>query len=643
MTATASPLPAKEANLASKIGSWFAKPDTGSSTATEVVSVVFGGLLFVAIGLALNWKPGFVVLAAAGFTAATWLSRSLARALICAIGALGVVAAGMTVVSSIDSGLASSLGIGWSAMFFAWWLAAVALSICLRMGGPEREFGVGPLVGVALSIAISLVIARKIDFGSNLLFYLVAFEDNAAWVGLSTQLQANAGSIGGSFIGSTLGPLMPLIIGTLGSAQRSGTPWVNSVFASYSLAIILSPLVAASVVRGMAKRPWPVTVIFTLIVFAWAFGLPATLFLSAGHLSATWAFLGVLLLISFWAFDLDGIWILPAGLAIALFVGAAWFPIAPLAGVVAIVIAALSVRRSGRRTRAIVLGITVLAIVALLIQLHRSGVGIGTDATGLVNSIKGLYASQGGTAELDGLLVAAALGGITLLAFEAKRLGQAGTRLSTILLLILAFLIAIYAGGYLLQVPGSYGSKKLTYVLGYASLIVLIGALARANINGRSLAAVIAVLAFTSLTYGGGGQLLQRAWPGDGSKPTWLKPVEAAVARQDPKRPRPVVCFGPDAMTTYLCTRWAGALTAAGDGAYLGYRLDVVHNGSKNWKSILRGLKEDGTLRDSDVVFLTQPVDGTPWGWTLARNGGRLFGPYGNRLPTPEPDANRIW
>ncbi|MFM9140325.1 MAG: hypothetical protein ACKOTH_07260, partial [Solirubrobacterales bacterium] len=130
--------------------------------------------------------------------------------------------------------------------------------------------------------------------------------------------------------------------------------------------------------------------------------------------------------------------------------------------------------------------------------------------------------------------------------------------------------------------------------------------------------------------FGGGTLLLTRAWPGDGTFPTWLPLIESVVKGQE--EPRPVVCFAAnDGKASYDCTRWAGALTAAGDGAFVDYRLSIV-NGGTGIEGAMQNFEGSGTLEGSDVIFLQRPIDSTWWGPTLLRKGGRVFGPTGKPL-----------
>ncbi len=588
------------------------------------------------IGIALAWDTGYLVLAAAGFAACTWLARSLARALICVVAALGLIGALMVLLSSLDAELLGSLGIGWGVMFIAWWLVAVACATGFRFAQVEKEFALAELLACLVSVMIAAIVASKINFHSDLLFYLVHREDNAAWVGLSTQ--AAAASSAGPFIGGgSLGPMMPLLIGLLGSSQQSGVPTSNAVFALYTMAIVLTPLVASSLVRNLAGKPRLPVLAFAAIVFAWVFVVPALLYSNFGHLSTTWAFLSLLLAISFLAFDRVTLWSIPAGLGVILFLGGVWFPIAPLAGCAAMALCWLSVRGRGRFARSTVVVLLSLAALAFALQLHNSGIAVGSDPSKLRDSLRSLYAGTGGTATIDPILLALALGGIVAFAFLQPRDADPRKRILTLLLAIVAYLIAVYALSSLLGTGGgSYGVVKLTYVLGMATVVTLIAILPRFSMQRRPLLAIILVLGLGSFIYGGAGQLLQRTWPGKGEYPSWLRPVEAAVSSQQPGHPRPIVCFSQVPMSSYLCTRWAGALTVAGDGVFLAYRQELVTTGSVSLDT-MKALLRSGTIKRSDVVFFSGPTKDERYGLTLLEDGGRVFGPSGKLLKRGTP------
>lgn len=600
-------------------------------TASELSSIFLGGLLFVVIGLALEWSLGYLVLAALGFSISTWLARSLSRAVICTFGALGLVAALMVLVGSIDGTLTETLGIGWGVLFVLWWIVAVLCAGAFRLSGVDEDFGLAEIVGCAASIVIAAIVAVKINFDSDLLFYLIHLEDNAAWVGLATQAEATK-SVSQMF-GGSIGPIMPMLLGVLGAAQKPSIPGVNAVFAAYALSIILCPLISAALLRKLANASRLAVIAFTALLFCWAYAVPSLLALNFGHLSAIWVFLTLLLVASFFAFEHHGLSAIPLGVGLLLVLAGLWFPIAPLAIALVIGLCLITVREHGNMARGLVLIALGLAAVAMIVQLKRSGIAIGTDPTALSDSIGGLYLSPGGAPEANPLLTILTLVGTVGLAFLATRLGRPETNLFWFLVAMLLYMVAVYAGSNLLGVgDGSYGVKKMTFVLVAAAAVVLIAAAARTGLQGKPLVAVLVSLAIGSFLLGGAGSLLIRSWPGVGEYPSWLAAVTRVVDSQTATTPRPIVCIGGESpIVTYSCTRWAGALTRAGDAAFLNYRLSEINGGTEGG-TIVKRLQQEGTLADSDVVFLGRPTKATWWADTLLKYGGRVFGPTGEPL-----------
>ena len=85
-------------------------------------------------------------------------------------------------------------------------------------------------------------------------------------------------------------------------------------------------------------------------------------------------------------------------------------------------------------------------------------------------------------------------------------------------------------------------------------------------------------------------------------------------------------------MDLYMCTRWAGALTAAGDGDFLNYRLGILAGADMNL--LVRDLRKRGVLARSDVIFLSPAGRAIPWSEDLLRSAGQAFGPGGEGLAT---------
>ena len=595
----------------------------------EIGSIALGGLLFGVLGFAMEWRPGYIVAAALAFALSTWLARSLGRAVLCMIGSLGLLAGVLVLLAKVDAGIFGSLGIGWGTVFLAWWVMTAALAGTFRLTGADPEFGAALAVGGAIGVFISAVVAAKLDFQSNLLFYLVGLEDNAAWVGLATQNGA-VPSIAAQVASSNLGPVMPLLLGVLQGPQKQQVASTNAVFAAYTLAIVLSPLLAASPLRGAKNQSQLKLAVFALIVFAWLFLVPALLYRDFGHLSTIWAVFGFLTFASLVAFDRAQPTLIPIAIGVLLFLGGAWFPIAPLAACLIIATALIASRSAGRNVRLAVWIAIALGALALVLQLRASGVAIGTDLVALKNSISGLYQSPGGVAQIDPVLRVLIVGGVVGFSFLASKLGDTGKNLISLLLISIGYVVVVYAGSSLISVgEESYGATKVAFVVLYSTAVVLVAVTALFSMSRSQVTAVALALTLGALTFGGGTLLLQRSWPGDGSYPTWLPVVEKVVESQE--TPRPVVCFAAtDGQASYFCTRWAGAISKAGDGAYVDYRL-TAFKGTISAAN-MKPLEESGTLRQSDVIFLQRPTKNAWWGKVLLRDGGRVFGPTGKPL-----------
>jgi hypothetical protein len=283
-----------------------------TSRYAQVITIATAAVLFAMLGGGLRWEPQYIVVGAVAFVVATWLTGSIVRALACVLGAVGVVAALVATAVVIDQGLLASMGVRWSWFAYAWWAVIVALAVAWRAVTPNRDFGIAELIGALASLAIAMFLAFKIDYGMNLLVYLVQVEDNEAWVGLLT-LISQSPALGPGFEQhvDARGPIIAMILGLLGHFQRSGVAGYNAAFSAWALAVVLTPLAAASLLRTNRVRNSVVLAIFALITIGVALRLPLLLFASYGHLTATWAFLA--LLVSLAVLTVDGVrpWLTP--------------------------------------------------------------------------------------------------------------------------------------------------------------------------------------------------------------------------------------------------------------------------------------------------------------------------------------------
>ena len=616
---------------------WPNSPPVRLPTATaEWVSVALGGMLFALAGVAFAWSLPYILVAAAGFAACTWMAQSLSRGLICTFAGLGVLAGLLGLASRFVPELLTNIGISWSLVFVAWWLLAFAGASAYRRSDAAPDFGIAEITGCSVGILMALTASVKLDFHSDLIGYMLRSEDNAAWLSLATNLASShevTASSGG------FGIVAPLVVGLLRAAQQAPDPVPNAVFASYSLGIILAPLAATTLVRGVDKQRLLVTLAFALIVIAWAFHAPAILYSDFGHLAVLWCFLGLLLTMSFAMFDRHLPWALPVGLALVFFVGGGWFPIAALMMGVAVWFCWPLARRL--HPVGIAVGVAALLVTGAILSLQATSIGLapgGGQSMPVIAVLKDLLAAKGGTASFDPLILIVALGGVIALSLASGKRDLAPEGALFLMLGFVAYLAAVYALTYALQIGVAYGVTKMTFILMSSIVVALIAVIPRFKAPARTTAAVIIVLALGSLLYSGGADLLGRAWPGTTVQPDYLKPLQAAVKSQDPAHPRPIACFASDPMQAYQCNRLAQSLTTAGD-QFRDLLSPIVSGGDV--LANLTPLEKSGAIANSDLVILT-PLT-LPWGQRFFNLAGRVFDLSGNQVPRGKrlPTSNK--
>ena len=583
-------------------------------------------MMFALIGIAFAWSLIYILIAAAGFAACTWLARSLSRALISVVAALGVLAGLLGLGSRFSPELLTSLGINWSLVFVAWWLLALAGAAAYRRSNVEPDFGIAEMIGCGLGIAMAISVAIKLDFHSDLIGYMLQAEDNDAWLSLATHIAASD-SVGATFSGNS-GIVVPLMLGLLHTAQQATDPTPNAVFAAYSLGIMLSPLAATTLLRGVDNQRRLVIAAFAALVIVWAYHAPAILYSNFGHLAVLWCLLGLLLTISFAMFDRLLPWVLPVGLALVFFVGGGWFPIAALMMGIAVWFCWPFAKRLGPIGTGV--GVAALLVTAAILSVQAASIGLTPGGSqGTIDTLKGLLGATGGTASVDPLILVAALGGVVGLSVASVRRGPPVDGALFIMLGLVAYLTAVYALSYALQTGVAYGITKMTFLLMSAVIVVLIAVIPRFNVPARPMAAIITVLAFGSfLSAGGGADLLARTWPGEPRNPVFLAPLQTIAKSQNPANPRPIACFSADPMQAYQCTRLAESFTTAGD-QFSGLRTAAVTGGDV--VAQVTALRKTGVLERSDLLILT-PLT-LPWGQQFFNDAGRVFDLSGNRIP----------
>ncbi len=268
-------------------------------------------------------------------------------------------------------------------------------------------------------------------------------------------------------------------------------------------------------------------------------------------------------------------------------------------------------------------------VFALLKQLSvvlgfANGGGLGVLRDGLTS----VYASQGGTATLDALVSVVLLIAFVTLSLLAGRLDVESRRILDFVGMLVGYTAAVWIGANLLKSLSGYGPVKVQFLAGSVAVVMLIAVGARIRIGWRGSAAVLVALLMFGIGYGHIGIVLQRAWPGQGSDPVWLTAIQKAMPVEGGTRP--VGCFSNDKWAAYSCTRWAGGLTSAGDGLFLSYRLQVVHE--QDPAGVVAALITQGLMQQSDVIVLDAPDAAHPWGWDMIANAGRVYDATGRLI-----------
>ena len=600
------------------------------------VAVASAGILGASLGAALHWALPFTLCAAAAFAGATWLTRSIFRALICLVAAIGLASAAMTILLAFGPDVPARLGMQWSWLAYAIWVIMVACAAGFRCRPPARRLGVAELVGVWIAIATALRIVKRVDYQGDLLRYLVHVEDNQAWVGLTTQVSAQD-SLGTGF--GYLGPVVPMLIGLLHTFQQSTLPMYNATFSAYALAVIIVPIVAAGLIGVLPQRGAIATTVFAVLMMLWVYQVPYLLFGTYGHLSAMWAFLVLLLIASLIAIDEPTPWLLPVTCGLAIAGGAMWFPLTALGVVAVIVFGVRAWCGASLIGKLLVVGASLLSVWCLYKQLKDVvGAGASDGVSQLGSALTPLYAAKGGTAMIDGPLFLVVLLLLFGLGLVVSRFDAVSNRWWLMGLGLVAYVAAVFAGSYYLKVDIGYGPTKVAFICGFAALVIVIVIALRQPLPRRAVFALVLVLFMASFVYGGAGSVLSRAWPGGGTAPIWLEPIEAVSAQQTSETPRPIGCFSNQIYDSYACTRWASGMTLAGDGPFLDYRLSVINEGDT--AGAVQAMVDGGALGGADLVLLDLPAADNAWGWQLIANAGRVYGVDGRLIePRPAPPA----
>jgi hypothetical protein len=599
-----------------------------------LISGLSVGVAFITVGVALGWEWQFVALAVLSMVASTLAARSISRAVLCLLGAIALAAAILSLLIQIDDGLPASVGLSWTLIAYAVWPIAVALSLLVRRSRSTATFGIAELVGTAATCLLAIPLARRVDLSTDLIPYVLRYEDNAGWVGIVTQLISDDAP-GPGLRG--FGPLVPTLLGVLGVWQADGLPMYNVVFAAFMFLILLTPMIAVGLLRGIRNRGALVSGAFAAVLILWALRLPFDLYATYGHLTAVLAFVLILGTVSMAQERIDSIWLVPLTVLLVFAVGAAWFPIIPLALVGLVLVAIAVFRQLDGRARIVGFAVVAAGAVPLLLQLlgDTFGLGHGASPGGVRDTVTGLYAAQGGTAALDGVLQLAVLVGIGSVPFLPWARERAIQRPWILMLAGAVYVFAVYAGSSYLRVSIGYGPTKLWFVAGWAVIVVLVSLPARMPLPPRTAVGILVALALGSMFYGGAGAFTARTFYGTPDTPDWFAGAAVmASAERASSKPHPLACFANDNFQTYRCTRWAASLSNAGDNGFINYRLQIV-NGIDPAGEISH-LRETGVLKDSWLLLVDEPDADHAWAWPLIAGAERVYGRDG-RIIDPRP------
>ena len=604
----------------------------------QVLSIGLAGIAAALLGSALGWDARFMLLAAVSVGVSTYLARSISRAFICLLAALGLLALLVAVAVAVNASALEGQSISWSILTYAPWVITPLASYGVRRSQATAAFGIAEIVGAIFTIFIGFEFKRHVPFATDLLPYLLRYEDNEAWVGLITQIHSTPG-IGPGFTG--FGPVVPMLLGLLGEWQRSGQPTYNAAYATFVLAIALAPIITVGLLRNVVANRLFVVGAFAMVLALWVLRVPFELLATYGHLSALLAFLALIACLVLSSDKVSG-WSAPVVVLLAYLVGAVWFPLIPLAIALLVLVSVRSVLELGARERVLSLVFAGIAALALLHQLlvETLGLGRGASVGAARDTITGLYAAKGGTASLDGMLQMAVLVGIVAVAFLPEVRLRELRRPWIIVLLAVSYVVLVFAGASYMRVDIGYGPTKTWYVIGWVALVFLVSVAGRVKMPPRTVAAVLVALFAGSVFFGATGSVLARSFFGAPDVPDWLAGVSlvAAQERSNLGDPHPVGCFATDTFQAYRCTRWAAGLTNSGDGALINYRLQIV-NGIDPTAEI-EALRANGTLAKTWLLLIDLPQKDNTWAWKLIEGAGRVYDINGRPMdPRPTPDS----
>jgi hypothetical protein len=607
--------------------------------------IISGALFGLASATVLQWSLPAAILAAGIAGTLSWLGRGVANLVLTCIAMLALIAI------AVQAGHFLAPGEGWS---WSWLgpcaLAGVILLLLLirRLKPRLGSWRVGALVELIAAV-VSLLLALKFaaDVSSagreDASLFLLGAEDNDAWINLVGILHNAHGAtvLTGSSIGA-LGPVVPTYLAGVRAASSGILPTAlpmslspNVVLSAYGLLVVTAPVVAALLARGTSHLR---RTIVTLLAWGCATALiisSCVVLISYGALSAALAILLVLPAVYLVSITprLENRRTQVAWLASTLLLfgaGAAWIPLAPLAGA-AIAAYCFPVLRFAtkdfRRTIpvAAVLCLTAIVMELELLQQYR-------DVVGPIGGETPLFAAAGGTPGVTGSTQAL----ILVLLFMIAWFSSSRTRLNssasergfiTSLSWLVGYVVfVLLANASKTGVAPGYGSTKLQFVLaGVWVPLAVIEVVSRLATGRRQLkpAAIIVLAVLWASTVQGGPiyDAATRHWPTATAKTVWFDTVVRevdlggrvlclqvlTVAAPDPNALDPLTALDP-----YNCSRFASSAQGKDDGA------------ASTWRNV-----QLGRLPVSDAVSEVEKAKDKPWRIVVIGQMAELNNPKG--------------
>jgi len=566
------------------------------SRGAPIIWFLAGGMVGAATAQIAFWSWPWRLGAALVLGIVTVIARGLARVVVIAVAALGLVALIETVVITVRPDLSWSFA---AVVALAVLIVATSLWTVRRSGSPVVDHGgFRPLLDLcasATALLWSIWFAHQVSkIGlSNVLSVFITSEDNAAWVNTLGQMTLS-GSIE---IGRTAFDAYGPVIGTLLGFARLGVDLARlgvsggaanllALLTSFGWLVMATPLVAVVISGRVCREGRFLRALLTWVVVTVVLASQVGVLVLYGFVSASVVTLVLVVLIAM----VDDVrasvrgwrplvtW--SAVVFVLLVLGASWFPLIPL-GVVAIVLwfigSSVDALLRGRPAWPQWVLSAIVAGVAIDVLYQQ-----GKRALDCCGGADNLASAMGGTPDASPVVLALALA-LLALGWVALPIGGGSVATTSRLvgsLLILGFYTVLVILVEAARTSGGahYGGRKLTFiVVGVALGVLLVHLMQSQTVTGRPMQAAyalgLAVLVAVSAQTGPAFVALQGHWPTALAEPAWAAAVTQAVASGDR-----VACLsthadapaeGNASFDAYLCSRWAQSL-AGMDGPAAG-------------------------------------------------------------------------